>query len=123
MRKKIKFFLIFFGSIIFAQSPICQITDFSPAVKGISFGPEKVSSEHCYFWINSPAAGEIQIACYSANVIIPIHNEIDLIQSIGFSGSWAFSDGIMSWIIKPGEFHLVGASSIDNIEVKEDETF
>jgi len=117
-------FLFFFSlwTLLFAQSPapICQIKDFSPTVKGISFGPPGTSVEHCYFWFNSPGAGQVQIACYSLfNQIV--YNTIQT-PIVGISGSFAFSDGTMSWIIQPNEIHLAGAAS-DNIEVHEDGTF
>ncbi len=122
-----KKFFIFFGitfcvfSLFGFQNPICQIKDFTPTIKGISFGPPSASVEHCYFWFNSPGAGQVQIACYSLfNQII--YNSIQT-PITGISGSFAFSDGTISWLISPGKFHFVGASSIDNIEVHEDGTF
>jgi hypothetical protein len=117
-----KFFIFFLGSILTAQNPVCRYTDFTPTIKGISFGPASSGSERCFFWLNSPSAQQVQIACYAPNDPIPIHNEINRISPNGVEGTWVFPDGAVSWLIKPNEFHFVGAGS-DHIEILKDGTF
>lgn len=110
------------------QIPITQITAFGilptgVQVMGISFGPPNSTSKHCYFWLNSPIPGQIQIACYSANSPIPdIKNEIHTVPQIGFQGFEEFPDGTMTWLIQPNSFHLAGVST-DGMEVHKDGTY
>lgn len=118
-----KKFLFFISLIISAQTPsICRITDFSPAVKSISFGSYSAANEHCTLWFNSPTLGQVQIACYLANAPTPIYNTIQT-PTNGLVGVYVFSDGIMSWLISPGHFHISGAATSDSLEVEEDGTF
>lgn len=116
--------LIFFTFSLFGfqTPPICQITQFNPSVISISFGTYSLATEHCNIFLNSPSAGEVQIACYLPNNPTPVKNEIDIPANPGFNGGWSFPDGSMSWILSPGAFHLVGAGS-DGVEVHLDGTF
>jgi len=118
-----KFFIFFTFSLFGFQNPICRYTDFTPLIKGISFGPASLANERCFFWLNSPALGQVQIACYQPNDNVPIHNEVNRILPAGTEGTWVFPIGAVSWLIKPNEFHFVGTSAIDHIEVKKDGTF
>lgn len=121
---KLKNFLFFFSFSIFGfQNPICHITEFpNTQTKSISFGTYSLATEHCNFFFNSPAPGQVQIACYVPNNPIPAFNAIATPANPGFPGGWDFPDGQMTWIIKSGEFHLVGAAS-DRVEVKLDGVF
>jgi len=124
MKKIIFLFFTFgiFGTFGQISAQLAVITDFNSTTHSISFGAYSLATEHCTFWIHSPSAGQIQIACYVPNNPVPTHNEIDTISPTGFSGTWVFADGTMSWIIQPNQFHLAGAGS-DNIEVHKDGTF
>ncbi len=117
---KISKFFLFFPVLLSAQQPV-EIKQFTPTIISISVGPYGLDKERCNFWLNSPGAGQVQIACYLPNNPIPIKNEI-LVPGKSV-GSWVFDDASITWEFKPGEFHLTGAVAPGGNEAKLDGTF
>ena len=72
------------------------IHDFSATVKGVT-----ILNSYCYFWFNSPAAGQVQIACYT-NGTIQYNSVQSLTQGNDISGAFPIAtipqSTLFSWV-------------------------
>ena len=86
--------LLAFQTTVTPAAPV--ITDYAGNVKGV-----KIGSTACFIWPQTPAAGQVEIACYEGSVNTRIE-----VQTIGtvysFSGSYAGANGAVSWYLYPG---------------------
>ncbi len=86
----------------FGQSPVYN--DFTPLIKGVTVG-----AGHCYFWLRSPGAEDVHIACYFNGVLF--HNAVETLSVIaGAPGKVEqeanFNSATVGWCFMLGEFTL-----------------